>query len=327
MKLEPGAWTGHGANDGGDEPHSLDCHRKFADDSRDHQQMRPIKVSCKEGLKDEPGLLFSALDESNADKIVLCVRAFQEHIKKSGVEGVFRIVLANGTTVDMFHNPGLLNVDMVNTWCQDLIKDGAHEVGTDGKPTGDRLALCVCDKLNLRWTGTGLLSSCTELFKIELELAIPVHERWGPRLTLEVFCRICSPSQSKIDSLKKKLESLDVTKCPGENITQFVKEAIDVVREINVNIVRPNQVPQLTWSALTGLLTSSDTEIRSKARMMHLENDGDEFGAAAGQKFRAADPIIAPNVFDRMHRRLKNANDCGPAKSAERHKASHPGAD
>lgn len=116
---------------------------------------------------------------------------------------------------------------------------------------------------------------------------------------------------------------MDVTKCPGKIISQFVKDAIDIVREkkINMNIVRPNQVPQLTWSALTGLLMSSNTEIRSRARMMRLDNDGDEFGAVAGQKFKAADAIDALNVFDRMCHHLMNASDCGPAKTAERHKA------
>ena len=54
---------------------------------------------------------------------------------------------------------------------------------------------------------------------------------------------------------------------------------------------------------------------------MRIENDGDEFGAAAGQKFHVVEPIEALNKFDRMYRRLMNANDHGPAKVSARYKA------
>lgn len=127
------------------------------------------------------------MDESNANKIVLCIRAFQEHAESCGMEGVFRVVPPDGAIVDMFQNPGLLSMDVVNEWCNSLLKTDIVNIQTNG--TVARLPVCPCNELNLCWSARALLSSCAGMFKPELKLAINVHERWGPRLLFEVFCQ------------------------------------------------------------------------------------------------------------------------------------------
>jgi len=60
---------------------------------------------------------------------------------------------------------------------------------------------------------------------------------------MTLLTKLYRPSQSKIESLKDKLKSLDIRKYPGENVTTFVQDASKLVREIRMNFTSNCNVP------------------------------------------------------------------------------------
>ena len=164
-----GVWTGMGSDGAGTAPKSANCYRGFdADVIKNHTAMTPIEVKCSTGLKDSPELLFSTNEESNAGKVVPSLYAFKDSMVNCGMEGVFNIVQADGTKVNMLTSPGMVTTTMVGTWCDDLLTNGVH----DPIPTSGHLPVCLLDGINMRWSGEALLNSCTETLKQDLKLAV-----------------------------------------------------------------------------------------------------------------------------------------------------------
>ena len=155
--------------------------------------MAPIEVKCQAGLKDSPELLFSTNEESNAGKVVPSLYAFKDSMVNCGMEGVFNIVQADGTKVNMLTSPGMVSTTMVDTWCADLLTNGVQ----DPASTTANLTVCPMDGVNMRWSGEALLNSCTETLKQDLKLAVSLDMCTGPYLLCALLHKIYRPSQSK----------------------------------------------------------------------------------------------------------------------------------
>ena len=134
---------------------------------------------------------------------------------------------------------------------------------------------------------------------------------WGPTLYCALIQKIYRPSQSKIRDLKEKLESLDLKTYPAENVTLYVQDATKIIREIRINFMKPDEVPDLLTAALTGLISCSDECIRRKARDLRI--DSDVLGSTQ------PDPITVLQSLDDLYRVLVNQKDYGPAISPAAH--------
>jgi hypothetical protein len=162
------------------------------------------------------------------------------------------------------------------------------------------------------WSGEAILNSCTENLKQDLKIAVEMKDRNGPTLLMGLLKKIYRPSQSKIKQLRDKLESMDIRKYPGENITLFVQDATKLIREIRMNFMHNENVPDLTTAALSGLVTSSDLLVQQLVRNRRIISDVNGFGdKISNQK---EDPISVLQDIDELYRVLVNQNDYSPAR-------------
>ena len=74
-----------------------------------------------------------------------------------------------------------------------------------------------------------------------------------------VLLKVYQSSFSRVRVLTDKLEGLDLTTFPGENVTLLYEAAMLLVTEIQMCCRGENQVPDLTTKALSGLTTATDT--------------------------------------------------------------------
>jgi len=132
------------------------------------------------------------------------------------------------------------------------------------------------------WSGEAILNLCTDALKQDLKLTVNPDNRFKPKLLVSVFTKIHRPSQSKMASLKEKLEKLSIRDCPGENVTPFVQDATKLVREIKMNFMANSAIPDLATAALSGLTLLSDELLLQRVRTIHINNDVNGFGNALG---------------------------------------------
>ena len=315
-----GVWTGFGAGCKGIDPKSATCMRDF-DTSvvKSFTAMAPIEDKCQSRLRDCPDLLFSMPTESNANMTVNSLIAFEERMTHHGLEGIFHVVSPSGKTLNMFREPGMCTSDLIRTWCEDVITNGVHDFSDASNPT--RHGICDYDRINMIWSGEALLNSCTEALKQDLKFNIQPDERYGPEVLMTLLTKLYRPSQSKIESLRDKLKSLDIRKYPGENVTTFVQDASKLVREIRMNFTNNSNVPDLTTTALSGLTLSSDDFLLAQVRTLRINSDVNGFGGILGS-FQAKDPIAALQTIDDLYRVLISQSDYGPARQIDiKHKA------
>ena len=274
---EVGAWVGLGAHQKGVHPKSSLCLRKFkTTELKGYQAVISIEEKCKAGLKSKDGLVFGLPGEPNHDKGALILKELDDFLAETGMESVFKIIDSNGSTVDMLKEPGYTTPDMVETWIKDLTTKGV--VDTTDPTMQTRHAVCEYDIVNLDWSGQAVLNSCSTMLKQEIQDTLDASQLTGPQV-LNTVCKIVYPSSyTKVTALKAKLEALDLRKIPGENISTLVLEASQLIREIKMNYLRKDQIPDLTISALkcfnttshpfikhevTGLMLKANNEIRS----------------------------------------------------------------
>jgi hypothetical protein len=72
-----------------------------------------------------------------------------------------------------------------------------------------------------------------------------------------LFEKLYRPSLANNKALLDKLDKMDIRKYPGENVTLFVQDAVKIVRELQMNFMSDDSMPELTMTALTGLSHSS----------------------------------------------------------------------
>jgi len=138
---------------------------------------------------------------------------------------------------------------------------------------------------------------------------------------MTLLTKLYRPSQSKIESLRDKLKSLDIRNYPGENVTTFVQDASKLVREIRMNFTSNSNVPDLTTTALSGLTLSSDDFLLAQVRTLRINSDVNGFGGILGS-FQAKDPIAALQTINDLYRVLISQSDYGPARQIDiKHKA------
>ena len=300
-----GAWTGVGANG---EPKSTNCMRKFhgGDHLKNHNAIKPIETSCETGLKDSSSLLFCTLQEPNAESssFALSLRALEQAIVKCGMEPVFHIVLDDGSTLNMFEEAGRVTSPIIEKWLKDLTKDGVVS-------SSRTLPVCSYDIINLRWSGTAVLNSCTDLLREEITGIVPEEQRTGPLLLCKIMQHVYRPSISRISKLKNELGSLSINKFPAENVSAYVTKAVAIIREIKLNLLDDRPIPELTTIALKGFNTSTDPYFQSKARDYSIASDVNGFDSTLGNK--QLDAIATLNELDDLYRILHNQGNYGPA--------------
>jgi hypothetical protein len=150
-------WVGQGLQQLGQEPNSHHCMREFTSEgTKEMIALGKIKEFCKAGLK-ETGPKFSLSHEKEIQPLVPCIKAIQEHMEQCGLEGVFIIVTAAGTSINMFKYPALASIDIIQTWILDLTTHGVHN-GIGGR------------------SGKAIFNSCSPLLQDDHHPKIkPVH--------------------------------------------------------------------------------------------------------------------------------------------------------
>ena len=66
-----------------------------------------------------------------------------------------------------------------------------------------------------------------------------------------LLTKVYPSSYTKVRGLILELEKLNIKEIPGENITTLVQKASDLVREIQMNFLCQDQIPDLCVSATT----------------------------------------------------------------------------
>ena len=124
---ESGVWVGQGAMKQGVIPKSAYCYRGFKTDVvKSLAAVIPIEKFCMAGLKANPSHHFCTLHESNAGNIVSVIRAMEKFMISTGMDGVFNIIQADGSCINMFQEPGLFTHSMVKNWCVNLLSHGVY---------------------------------------------------------------------------------------------------------------------------------------------------------------------------------------------------------
>jgi hypothetical protein len=203
-------------------------------------------------------------DEPNAGTIVNSIRALEDHFILCGMEGAFNIMSAGGplglTTLTMLQRPGRVTAEIVDAWCKASLEDGIPFIEADGS-TGKH-PTCPHDRTNMLWSAETVLNSCTEVLRQDLKLVIPPEERTGPKVLMVLFEKLYRPSLANIKALLDKLGKMDIRNYPGENVTTFVQDAVKIVRELQMNFMSDDAMPELTLTALEGLSHSSDPGLK-----------------------------------------------------------------
>lgn len=213
---DTGVFTGLGARGEGKLPSSPDCHRAFdADKMKNHTAMKSIQEACRSGQADDT-LIFCAQHKSNANRVVLSIRAMEKEMIQCGMEGAFIVKMRDGASINMFQEPGLINsLDVIDTWCEDLTKNGVwNDNGTQ------RLNVCPHDLTNMTWSHTALLKSCSETLEDSISAKISHSKECGPKALGEILFHAHRPSHSKIEALRMKLKALKLTDFPAEGTFQ-----------------------------------------------------------------------------------------------------------
>ena len=253
-----GAWTGRGAQGLGQQPKSGLCMRYFkGSELKAFQALNAIEDKCKAGLQAKGTLVFGLPGETHFDKGALLLRELDEYMSYHGLEGVFQIVLSNGTMVDMLKQPGFVDTNLVESWIQDLTQDGVHDPNS-----GNRLNVCDFDIMNLQFSFHAVLHSCSPLLRQDLLNNLPPSKHTGPEALMMLLTKVYPSSYTKVRGLILELEKLNIKEIPGENITTLVQKASDLVREIQMNFLRQDQIPDLCVSALKPFKSSSHEFIR-----------------------------------------------------------------
>jgi hypothetical protein len=106
---------------------------------------------------------------------------------------------------------------------------------------------------------------------------------------------------------------MDIRQYPGENVTLFVQDAVKIVRELQMNFMSDDAMPELTLTALTGLSHSSDPGLKQAVRELRLASDVNGFGFTTS--IARPDALSALQRIADLYRLLVNVKDYAPADS------------
>ena len=245
------------------------------------------------------------LGEPNIDRIVLVIKEFTTFVHEVGMEGVFNIVLQDGSTLDMLTKTGRLTSDIVETWCKDLTVDGV----IDASNPSQRLPVCPHDITNINWSGSALLNSSTETLHDEVKEQLSSKPLYGPRLFFAIVDKVYRSGRGRVKELVAKLEALKLTDFPAENVSLYNQAAYTLVREIKLNFMKPDHVPDLTTSALNGLKCCSDPFLKSKVTELSIASDSNMYSFVPGQAPKAMEVFTTLGHVESIWTVLKNQNN------------------
>jgi hypothetical protein len=106
---------------------------------------------------------------------------------------------------------------------------------------------------------------------------------------------------------------MDIRNYPGENVTTFVQDAVKIVRELQMNFMSDDAMPELTLTALEGLSHSSDPGLKQEVGTLRLASDVNGFGFSTS--IARPDALSALQRIADLYRVLVNVKDYAPAES------------
>ena len=304
-------WTGKGHGDLGTDPRSGLCAREFKHGGiKSYQAINHIEEKCKLGLKDKPQLIFGLPGEPNHDKGALIIRELHEFLKENGLEGQF-IIEREHDSINMLESPGFVSDDMVDTFVDDMLTKGCWN---HSQPFGSRTRLPICKyyKTNLQWSAKAVVNSCTPQLGQEVLDSLPSSQHTGPQILRAVFKKVYNPSFTKVRSLIRDLENLNIRNFAAQNVSLYSQQASEKIREIKLNFIAKDQCPDLTISALKGLAKCDDPFIRMKVTELQLEVNT-LVHSRNNSKSAVTDPLAVLQSLNQMHLTLVEAGNYAPA--------------
>jgi len=253
-----GVWTGLGFNDDGLVPRTHDCMRAYYRATiKEETTLAAVHDNCMKGLVTYK---FCLTHERDAHKLIPCVKELHRAVRNGGMEGVFIIVKADGSTIDLFKHPALANEKMIKQWITDLTVNGVH----DGH--GGRLPVCEYDVFNLKLSGQAILNSCSEaLHDLLIRTLKDPKTHSGPLIYHYIMKQIAEISNTHTRSLTEAITKINIRNIPGEDMNRYAEQVLLIVDEIYMTILDESLVPDLATLSLVGLNQASDEYLRTKA--------------------------------------------------------------
>ena len=311
-----GYWTGYGAQNLGVQPASGSCMRYFkGNELKAFQALQSVEEKCKAGLQSKGTLVFGLQGETHFDKGALLLRELDEYLTFNGLESVFHIVNSDGSTTNMLKQPGFVGTDLVECWIKDLTTLGVH----DG--AGGRLGVCEFDTINLQYSFHAILNSCTPLLRQDLLNNLAPGKHTGPQALMLLLTKVYPSSYTKVKGLIQALEKLNIKDVPGENISTLVQKASDLIREIQMNFLQKNQIPDLCVSALRPFTTASHEFVRHYvtdkmflANKLIMTPSSATSTTSTSSSLMTLDPLVLLQGLEELYLTLKQQSNYPPGE-------------
>jgi hypothetical protein len=244
-----GAWTGGGSRSDATSPRTNLCLRALKmEPYKAFPQLTIIEKECRSGLKSTTSPLFCLSNEPDAKHIITVINNLEDFLTTHGMESVFQIT--DGVTkLDMLKRPALLKKTVIDQWVKTLTIHGVYSQGENST----RLPVCEYDRTNLEWSYDAVLNSCSDALVLDLKRNLKDDQATGPAL-LYAILQICyRQAESKVESVLKQIEKLNLRDFPGQNVTSYKQKLDEYLTELEMNLPNDEKVPGLRNKSLKGL--------------------------------------------------------------------------
>jgi hypothetical protein len=180
------------------------------------------------------------------------LRELDVYPSNHGLEPVFKIVQSDGVVIDMLKQPGFVSTKLVTSWINDITVDGVHNEHDVGRHT-----VCQYDVINLQFSFHAVLNSCSALLGQDRLNNLSPNIHTGPQALMLLLTKVYPSSYTKVRGLIEEIEKLNIKEVPGENITTLVQRASELIREVQMNFLRQDQIPDLCVGALKAFKSPS----------------------------------------------------------------------
>jgi len=230
----------------------------FLSDMQAKVALHTIQEHCKAGIVMGPK--FCLPYESEDFTLVPTIKAISQFMRDHGLEGVFMVVLPTGATIDIFKRPGIVTKKMIRTWIDDLTVHGVVD------PNGGRCAVCPYDEVNLHLSSMALLNSCSYKLREMIVRMLPdSRTHTGPLIYYHILQQAALMSFAHTRKLTESLTGLRLHSFPGENVMQYMEQALSIIEEIEMTSLNERMEPDLAALSLVGLTQATDDMLRMKA--------------------------------------------------------------
>jgi hypothetical protein len=121
----------------------------------------------------------------------------------------------------------------------------------DPLATNGQLPVCPYDRTNLEWSYDAVLNSCSDALVLDLKRNLKVDQATGPAILFAIFQICYRQAKSKVESVLKKIEKLNLCEFPGQNVTSYKQKLDELLSEMNLPM--DEEVLGLRNKALKGL--------------------------------------------------------------------------